>query len=413
MRKFSARRRGTASLAVLMLGATVLAPTRRVAAQPSAVLPDPEVTRIELVSGRQFPITTSGTISRVAVANPEVADVVVVGERDVVVNGKSAGETDVIVLGPGQPRRHYRVLVRSTTERRQIALAVRFAEVRRDLLQQFGISGLYRGTRARAGTELFRTDTPFDRTTGAINLEPGTTNRFTTLTDLGTRDFLALVQAEQTRGNARILAEPTILAANREDASFLAGGEIPIPIVQGGQAVGNVTIVFKEFGIRLGMNAEVLNDSLLKLKVTPEVSTLDYANALVLQGFRIPALRTRRVSSTVDVRNNTSLILSGLFNEERERVRTGIPLLSDLPILGNLFGSTRWLRNESELLVIITPTLLDANRPRPGVRSGETVPLKPDTELPARDAVERRLAPGAARTPAAPAGAPQGARPPR
>ena len=413
--RFSARRRHVASLAIPLLAAAGVVPARPVAAQVSATLPEPQVTRIELVSGRSFPVTLPGAITRVSVANPEVADVVVVGERDVVVNGKTAGETDIIVLGPGQPRQHYRVAVRSTTERRQVALAVKFAEVRRDVLQQYGVNGLYRGTRARAGSDLFRTDNAFDRTTGAINLESGTTNFLTVLTDFGTRDFLAIIEAEQQRGNARFLAEPTLLAANREDASFLAGGEIPIPIVQGGQAVGNVTILFKEFGIRLTMNAEVLNDSLLKLKVVPEVSTLDFANAITLQGFRIPALRTRRVSSTVDVRTNTSLVLSGLFNDERERVRTGIPLLSDIPILGSLFGSTRFQRNESELLVIITPTLVDGNRPRPGVRPGESLPVYPETRLPARDVVQPRIAPGAtpSATPSAPAPAPRGRRAPR
>ncbi len=398
-------RRTFARAAALSLTiATALAPARHAGAQLSAVLPEPEVTRIELVSGRSFPITTAGSITRVSVANPEIADVVVVGERDVVVNGKAAGETDVIVLGPAQPRRHYRVLVRSSTERRQIALAVKFAEVRRNLLQQFGVNALNRGTQTRTGTDLFRTDTPFDRTTGSVNLDAGSTNFLTVLTGLGTRNFLALVEAEQQRGNARVLAEPTLLAANREDASFLAGGELPIPIVQGGQAVGNVTILFKEFGIRLGMNAEVLNDSLIKLRVTPEVSSLDFSNAITLQGFRIPAFRTRRVSSTVDVRNNTSLILSGLFNEERERVRTGVPFLSDIPILGNLFGSTRWQRAESELLVVITPVIVDANRPSTGVRPGQIVPLVPDTTLPARPAIERRLQGGsrAAPRPAAP-----------
>ncbi|GJG86428.1 hypothetical protein tb265_16090 [Gemmatimonadetes bacterium T265] len=369
-----------------------------------AQMQEPVVTHMDLVSGRSYPITTPSAIARVTVANPDVADVVVVGERDVVVNGKAPGETDVIVLGPNLPRRHYRVTVRSGTERRQIALAVRFAEVRRDFLANFGVSGLYRdpGGSTRAGTGTFNSDAPFTPTTGGATGTPqgsinlGTDVRFATvLTTFGSRNLLALIQAEQQRGTARILAEPTILAANREDASFLAGGEIPIPIVQGGAATTNgssaVTIVFKEFGVRLTFNGEVLNDSLIKLRVAPEVSALDYGNAITLQGFRIPAFTTRRVASTVDVHSAQSLIISGLMNDSRQRVRTGLPYLSDIPILGALFSSTQWQRNETELLVVVTPVILDPERPTPGTQPGNTLRIKPDTALPARDAMSPRL----------------------
>ena len=121
---------------------------------------------------------------------------------------------------------------------------------------------------------------------------------------------------------------------------------------------------FEEFGIRLEFTPEIVSDSLIKLQVTPEVSSLDFTNAVLLQGFRIPAFRTRRIESTVDVRRNTSLVLSGLFSNEDERVKTGVPLLMDIPILGQLFSSTRFQRNESELIVIVTPSIVDPMRPR-------------------------------------------------
>jgi pilus assembly protein CpaC len=130
------------------------------------------------------------------------------------------------------------------------------------------------------------------------------------------------------------------------------------------------------------------------------VSSLDYGNAITLQGFRIPALRTRRVSTTVDVRRDESLIISGLFNEERERVRTGIPLLMNIPILGHLFSSTRWQRNETELIAIVTPTVFNPLSPR----ARDTLRVLPDTTLPAREAIEKRL-------PAAPRPAPSPRRP--
>ena len=131
------------------------------------------------------------------------------------------------------------------------------------------------------------------------------------------------------------------MTANRQEGNFLAGGEIPVPIAQPGQGGATfVTITYREFGIRLRFVPEILSDSLITLAVRPEVSTLDYTNAVIIAGFRVPALRTRRVETTVDVRPNESLIISGLMSEDRERVRNGIPLLMDIPILGALFSST-------------------------------------------------------------------------
>jgi pilus assembly protein CpaC len=115
----------------------------------------------------------------------------------------------------------------------------------------------------------------------------------------------------------------------------------------GGTGVPQVGIQFKEFGIRLNFTGEIISDSLIKLAVQPEVSSIDFSNAIEISGFRIPAFQTRRVQSTVDVRPNESLIISGLFNDQRQEVKTGIPLLQDIPILGRLFSSTQWQHNET------------------------------------------------------------------
>ncbi|HWJ24642.1 MAG TPA: pilus assembly protein N-terminal domain-containing protein [Gemmatimonadaceae bacterium] len=377
-------------LATAAAGLSLVPPITTATAQQTA--PTPAVTRVDLPTGRSYPIETTVPITRVSVANPDVADVVVVDERNVVVNGKAAGETDVILWGLNAPRRHYRVLVHSPSDRQQILIAVKFAEVRRDALYNLGVSGLFRDAHTRIGTDVFRTDNPFDPVTGTITL-PSTASIGTVLTDFGTDRFLALLQLEETKGTARILAEPNIMAANKEDAAFLAGGELPIPVVQSGGGTGNnqaVTIVYREFGIRLNFNGEIVSDDLIKLKIRPEVSSLDYTNAILLQGFRIPALRTRRVESTIDVRRDQSLVISGLMDDEREKVRTGIPLLMDLPIIGPLFGSTRWQRNETELVVIVTPIMVDPMHPR----SQDVLHFVPDSTLPAKEALQPRL-PGA------------------
>lgn len=368
--------------------------------------PAPTITRIDLSAGRSFPIQTVAPVTKITVANPDVADAVVVGERDVVLNGKIAGETDVILFTSIGAARQYRVSVHTAPDRQQVVLAVKLAEVRRDRLNQFGVSYFLHGAQTRAGTNVFRLGSNFTEFP-AKDLRPGfdsivsqTGQLFTNiLTNFGSRELQAFIEAERQRGDARVLAEPTLMAANRDSASFLVGGELPIPIVQPNAGGGaTVSIVFREFGVRLNFNAEILSDSLIKLQVRPEVSSLDYANAITLSGFRIPALRTRRVATTIDVRRDESLIISGLFNEERERVRTGIPILMDIPILGNLFSSTRWQRNETELLAVVTPSVFNPLRPRPR----DTLRFVPDTTRPAREAIEKRLPP-----------APQPARPPR
>jgi pilus assembly protein CpaC len=363
------------------------------AAAPTGLLAQGEIRRVSLAAGRSLPIQTPTAVSRVTIASPEIADVVVIGERDVVINAKATGETDILMFGVNF-RQQLRVTVQPAADRPQIVLAVKVAEVRRDFLRQFGTSGVYRGADTRAGAGAFRTDQPFNRETGSIDL-PAESRFLSVLTSFGTNDLLALLEAEEQRGRARLLAEPNLMAANRDTASFLVGGEIPIPIAQpqpNGQSF--ITIVYREFGIRLNFRPEILGDSLVNLQVRPEVSSLDFANALLLSGFRIPALRTRRINTTVDVPRDRSLVISGLFNEEREQVRTGIPFLMNIPILGNLFSSTRWQNNENELVIIVTPTVID-NPLRP--RASDLPPVRTDTTLPAREALEKRL-PGAPAT---------------
>ncbi len=387
----SARRRlALALLAGCAIGAS---PARaQISVTPFVQAPQ-QIQRVELVAGRSVPIVGLTPINKVTVANPLVADVVVISETEVVVNAILAGETDIILWGPNVPRRHYRVVVTSSPERRQILVSIKFAEVRRDALREISTSLFYRdrASGTRVGGNVFRTDAGVDTLGNAIL--PSAARFLTVLSSFNTRDLLALLDAEETRGNARFLAEPNIMAANREEATFLAGGEIPVPIVQGGgggpTGGANVSIQFREFGIRLAFTGEVLSDSLLKLKLRPEVSSLDFSNALLLQGFRIPALRTRRIESTVDVLAGRSLIISGLFNEEREQVTTGIPWLVKIPVIGRLFASSRWLKNESELIVVVTPILMDPNNPRPS----DLLQFAPFDSVPARDMLQKRFWP--------------------
>jgi pilus assembly protein CpaC len=236
------------------------------------------------------------------------------------------------------------------------------------------------------GTGTFSTDNVFD-SNGNIIL-PNDAGFLTVLTDFGTKHLLALLDLQESEGKAKTLAEPNLLAGNRDTATFLAGGELPIPVVQPGEAgTTRVTIQYKEFGVRLRFVAEIRSASLSKLNVMPVVSSLVFGNGIELSGFRVPAFRTRRVSTTVDVRRDQSMIISGLFNNESEKVKTGLPIIKDLPIIGDLFSSSTWRNNESELLVVVTPVNVDPLDPRPQ----EDLKLLPDTALPARDAIKKRL----------------------
>jgi pilus assembly protein CpaC len=348
------------------------------------------VTPVDLPVGRSLPLQTAVPITRVSIATPEVADVIVISERELVINSLKSGETDAIVWLSDGTRTHYRISVHSPSDRMQIAIAVKIAEVRRDALRQLGLSGYFRDKDVRVGSGIFRSDNAIDKETGAISI-PSTANFLTVLSDLGTDKVLAFLEAEEQKGNARLLAEPNLLAGNKDTASFLAGGELPIPIFQPGQqgAGGQVVVQYREFGVRLGFRGEIVSDSLIKLQLIPEVSSLDYANAITLQGFRIPALRTRRVNTTLDVRKDQSLVVSGLFTGEEESVRTGIPFLKDIPILGALFSSSRFQRNETELLVIVTPMIVNPMSPR----ALDVLRFVPDTARPAMDALKKRLPP--------------------
>lgn len=354
---------------------------------------DSGVVRVDLPIGRSYVIHPAVAITRVSVANPDVADVVVMGARDVVVNGHAGGETDVIVWEGETTRQHYRMLVHAPADQQQVVLWVQFAEVRRSVLRDYGLSALYNSGSFRAGTGSLNTPNSSTLADPSINpidpvAIPLVSDFGTILTNFGTKHLLALLQAEEVKGDARILAEPRLIAGNKDSASFLAGGELPIPIAQNtATGVPTVTIVYREFGIRLNFTPEIVSDSLIRLKIRPEFSQLDAVDGIKISGFVVPALRTRRIESTVDVRRDQSLIISGLVDDELQKTKTGIPLLMNLPILGALFSSTNWQRNETELLVVVTPSIIDPARPR----AQDVLREVPDTTLPARQAIQPRL----------------------
>jgi pilus assembly protein CpaC len=262
---------------------------------------------------------------------------------------------------------------------KQVMLQVRFAEVNRNALLQAGIT-LFTTRSAftsRSTTGQFSGPVVTDYVQpvpggGALNTDlPHAATQFADMLNLfffnQEQGIGAVLKALQGRGFLQSLAEPNLIAYNGEEASFLAGGEIPIPVVQG--VSGQVAVQYKEFGIRLTFRPTIAGD-VIRLKLRPEVSALDFNNGVILAGFRIPALSTRRAETDVELRDGQSFAIAGLMNNISQTDRQAVPLLSKLPIIGNLFKSKAERAEQTELMVLITPRLVRALDP-------DEVPLLP------------------------------------
>jgi pilus assembly protein CpaC len=239
------------------------------------------------------------------------------------------------------------------SESQQVMLQVRFAEVNRQAITEAGLSLFANRERfsARSTTQQFAAPQFDDSVPGGLVFSDFL-NLFFFDREHGIGGVL---KALQQSGGFQSLAEPNLIAYNGQEASFLAGGEFPVPIVQG--TAGSVTVQFKEFGIRLSFTPTIAGD-VIRLKVRPEVSTLDFNNGITLSGFRIPALTTRRAETDVELRDGQSFAIAGLLDNVSQNNGAAIPLLSKLPIIGNLFKSKSDRAERTELMVLITPRLV-------------------------------------------------------
>jgi len=171
-----------------------------------------------------------------------------------------------------------------------------------------------------------------------------------------------VIEALETRNILQILAAPNIMALSGKQASFLAGGKFPIPVVQGGTNFTAVTIQWQPFGVRLDFTGTISKDDVIRLKVEPEVSTLDYSDALVLSGFTIPAISTRRAESELELKDGQSFGIAGLLDQRTTNALSKIPGIGDIPILGLLFKSRSINVSRTELLILVTPHIVDPVR---------------------------------------------------
>jgi pilus assembly protein CpaC len=381
-------------------------------------------TDIDLLVGRSTVLNVGAQIARVSLTVPDIADAMVTSPSQLLIHGKQPGTISLFVWDKAGTIKTYEVKVRrdltalsmhmkqlfpgETIEVRgsgkdvvvsgtvsskyvmekagdvaagyvekkenvvnllrqqegvasnQVMLKVRFAEVSRSALQELGVNLVANGFKndwfGRTSTQQFSApDFDSDRAGGLVFSDFLNIFVFNAKEGLG-----GVVRALQNKGLFQSLAEPNLIASNGKEASFLAGGEYPYPVVQGGTGgTGNaVTIMFKEFGVRLTFTPTVIGNDLVHLKVKPEVSALDFANGVVVSGFRVPALSTRRTETEVELQNGQTFAIAGLMNNTLTNSMSKIPGIGDIPILGLLFRSKAHQTNQTELVVMITPTII-------------------------------------------------------
>jgi len=256
----------------------------------------------------------------------------------------------------------------------EVLLQVKFAEVDRSALTQLGVNFISTGGANTTGTLTTGQFGGF----GPQTLSPGTnsgtatTTPSTTVTNVlnlflfrSDINFGATIEALETKNLLQILAEPNLIAVNGKEASFLAGGQFPFPIVQPGAGFTAVTISFKDFGVRLQFTPVIMPNGNIHLKVAPEVSTLDFANALTISGFTVPALSTRKAETEFELQDGQSFVIAGLMDNRVTDIYNKIPGLGDIPILGNFFRSKSLQKSNSELMVLCTVHRISANTEPP------------------------------------------------
>jgi pilus assembly protein CpaC len=376
--------------------------------------------------GRAIIIDSPAQIVRVAVANPDLVETVAVNPHELLINGKTPGQTSMILWTEGNQRRVFDLNVTSnsshldavrlqlssefpgqkmeitmenetvflrgtakdiTTAQRaaiiagtlgkvinllhvdvpgiepQVLIKVRFADVDRTATSEFAFNLFSTGA-----TNTIGSITTGQSTHPIVN---GTTDgsaasKFTISDALNIFLFRndlnlgATIQNLQSKGLLQILAEPNLLAIEGKPASFLSGGEFPFPSVQGGASSGAVSISFRKYGVSIDFVAHITPRGTIRLQVVPEVSSLDFANAVVIDGFTVPALATRRISTEVELGSGQSFAIAGMLDNRFTETMTKIPGLANIPLLGKLFESRSKQRSNSELLVLVTPELVKA-----------------------------------------------------
>ncbi|MBL0915569.1 MAG: type II and III secretion system protein family protein, partial [Sphingopyxis sp.] len=347
------KKMGTTSLTVYDKGGRVLSIVD-IAVGPDVVTLRRQLS--ELMPGENI----SARISNDSVVLSGVVSSSVAAQNAVRIAGTYAGEKVVNMMGVGSSQ--------------QVMLEVRFSEINRQTGKQIGVNSFFRNGSGSfdgaIGNGAQLVPDP-DTGEGVLKLSAITDSFgiFRKSFSVAGLDILGVLDSLENKGLAKTLAEPTLIALSGEKASFLAGGEFPIPVLQGnsgGSGDGSsqgVTIEFKPFGVSLGFTPTILADGVINLVVEPEVSSIDPTASIVLNNITIPGLQTRRASTTLELRDGESFALAGLIRQDFQTTVRQVPLLGSIPIIGSLFRSSGFKRGETELLIVVTPRLVQPIRP--------------------------------------------------
>ncbi|MBO0494866.1 type II and III secretion system protein family protein [Pseudomonas sp. Marseille-Q1929] len=320
---------------------------------------------LEVGEGLQQAIQSPVAITRLAVGDPKIADVHVNGNQAFLLTGVSSGATSLMIWTACSPSpRQTMVFVKgkATSALTSLSLSpsedpslpsqvqtdIRFVEVSRTKLKEASTKFL------GVGTNFFLSSPNILSPSEGVFKLPVSTDNFNV--GFGGGRVKAMINALESSGFAYTLARPSLVALSGQSATFLAGGEVPIPVPSAGS--DTISIEYKEFGIRLTLTPTVIDRNRITLKVAPEVSELDYSNAVAIQGIRVPALTVRRTDTSVSLADGESFVISGLISTNNRSTIDKFPGLGDIPILGAFFRDSNISREEKELLMIVTPHLV-------------------------------------------------------
>ncbi len=375
---------------------------------------------IRLTIGKSIVIDYPADIARISTSNPDIVDASPVTGREVLVHGKAFGTVTLVVWSKAGQRNFYNITVEQNLEplrlllketfpaqdihvqssrdslsltgrvankdiadratalatpfaktvvnnlqiaeppmQRQVVLRIKFAELSRSASNQFAVNLISTGATNTIGA----VSTGQASSSSPSSIGGGQPSTFTITNALNIFAFRpdlnlgAFIQALEQKNLLQTLDEPTLITSDGKEASFLVGGEFPIPVLQGGANSGAVTIQFREFGVRLTFTPNITGNNNIRLHVKPEVSALDYSNALSFNGFTIPALSSRKMETNVELGEGQSFVIAGLIDNQVTETISKIPGLSSLPILGNLFKSHNISKSDDELVVLVTPEI--------------------------------------------------------
>ena len=386
------------------------------AQQESGAAAPPPAKQLHVLAHQSILLESPFEIKRVSIARPETADVMVVSPTQIMIIGKTFGTTtlvywskeevantvEVIVginldlvredlrkIAPGETfevtaagdtlvltgtvgdnvvqtrlvegtRAHVKNVVNLLRVQKleQVLLQVRVSEIDRTIAKELGFNFLFRGNTLVGGISPPNNFNPLtgDAATNQLLNIGENLNAF--VTKPGLQDFAVFMRALDDRGGLKTLAEPNIVVANGSIGNFLVGGEFPVVISTSTGAGTSPTVQYKEYGIKLRFAPQISSNGEIFLLVSQEVSELDFANAVVLSGFRIPALKSRKAETGLQLADGQTFVLAGLLDTKVQKQVSKFPLLGDIPILGALFRSTRYTNNETELMVMVTPKIV-------------------------------------------------------